>query len=158
MEAAFFFVENRQGDDFNQIPHAHQRARSPFWQSMGSVLGLVPERFPHNADGISPEIAAIREYERRRQPVQPPGILATIVGDLVDEARESAGKAKTKIGAAVAWLTETLAAGPVAQRDIQEQGALAGHSLKNLTLAKARLGVESLRRKGIWWWATKPDA
>ncbi len=84
-----------------------------------------------------------------------PSALEAVVTEALDHVIEAVGKAVkvTRIDLAKAFLLEKLGTdGSVAQRDIQEQGKLAGHTLKNLTIGKQRLGVRSFKKGGKWWW------
>jgi hypothetical protein len=151
------YVENQQGGDPNAIPPGHERrANSLFWQFIGSALGLqVPVG---DNEGVTPEIAAMRRRDERIRALNtppPPADLGTVIEGAVDTIVEVAAKVVrvTKIDLAKAFLLEKLSAdGTVAQRDIQEQGKLAGHTLKNLTIGKQRLGVKSFKKGGKWWW------
>ena len=62
-DAAFFIARGR--DD--EIPEARKRVGNPYWNWLQPLLTLPAEKFgPVSNDGVSREIAIVREYEARR--------------------------------------------------------------------------------------------
>jgi hypothetical protein len=97
-------------------------ARIRFWSFLTPLLGLPPEHQPWDNEGVSPDIARIREYEARRLAAnepKPPSVAAEIVAELVDHVA-TAVKRLTKTDKARAWLAERLQEGPVAQQVIEK--------------------------------------
>lgn len=70
-----------------------------------------------------------------------------------DDPREPPSEDADKLSRAVRWLRDALAEGPRPTREIEEAAVPAGHALKTLERARARLGVKSTKargRRGAW--------
>jgi hypothetical protein len=120
VEIGVFIPSGSQFD--NQIPDGHHRKNSVFWSFLTPLLGLPPEHQPWDNEGVSPDIARIREYEARRLAAnepKPPSVAAEIAAELVDHVA-TAVKRLTKTDKARAWLAERLQEGPVAQQVIEK--------------------------------------
>jgi hypothetical protein len=137
MEASIFLpsslIENSQADEFNQLPDASQRRGNPFWAFMRSTLGLPEERFPYDAQGVSPAIATIRAWEAAQRPP-----VVTVV-DLVQEAathvadavKEGVKKIKPR-DKAKAWLGVTLRGEILAEtvKQMAKEAGISGRTLR----------------------------
>jgi hypothetical protein len=158
MEIGIFIPSGSQFD--NEVPAPHHRKNSVFWSFLQPVLGLPAEHLPWDNDGVSPNMARIREYEARRAEANnavPPQVT---LGDLASEAvthvvEAVRGKVKkpTKLSLAVTWLSSELQQGPQPQTELEEKGLKAGYNLKMLKAAKKKLKVESTRKgRSSWAW------
>jgi hypothetical protein len=143
----------------NEIPDAYQRKRNPFWRLLSPLLGLPGEKdVPiDDNEGANAAIATIRQWEAMRTPHPPTlGDVAGAVVEAVQDAVQEAGKAVrrvTKIDQATAFLADLLHEHSALEAvAIEQQGKLAGHTAKNLRLAKNRIGAKSRRSKGKWFW------
>jgi hypothetical protein len=108
------YVENNQGDDFNEVPDLRQR-RGLFWRLLAPVIGVEPERYP-SPGSLDWQLDAVARRDARimaNNSVAPKVTLGMLAGDVIDEVREAAAKfAKvTKIDAAKMWLSNFLVTG-----------------------------------------------
>src|SRR5258707_2978617 len=140
----------------NQIPEAHRRKNAVFWSFLQPVLGLQPEHLPWHNEGVSPNIARIREYEARRAEANNSMMPTVTLGDLASDAIEhvkEAVKRVTKTDKAKAWLADILREGPVSQSEIEAKGLEQGYNLKLLKVAQKRLkAVSSRKNRAKWAW------
>jgi hypothetical protein len=142
MEIGVFIPSGSQFD--NDIPEPSRRRGNPFWTFLTPVLGLQPEHLPWDNEGVSPNVARIREYEARRAeannsvPFRP--TLGEVVSEVVSTVAEAVKRTKTQV--AIKWLQDVLKDGPVAQKDIEARAAKDSITAKPLKHAKAKLRVE----------------
>jgi energy-coupling factor transporter ATP-binding protein EcfA2 len=68
------------------------------------------------------------------------------------EAKGDPDKRATQQQAAADWLRELLAGGPMAQKEVQERAAAAGHSARTLRRAKTEAGIVSRKAPTGWTW------
>ncbi len=155
MESSFFIA----GRD-NEIPEPYQRKGSVFWSSLQPVLGLPQEHKPWHNEGVSPNIARIREYEARRAeannttPYRPTlgDVVATVVEETVEAIKAKARK-PTELQRAKVWLQTMLEAGPMRQTEVESLARKEGITARTLKRAKQALRVKSTgkpRQPWIW--------
>src|SRR5258707_2745098 len=127
----------------NQIPEAHRRKNSVFWSFLQPVLGLPKEHNPWHNEGVSPNIARIREYEARRAeannttPYRPTlgDVVATVVEETVEAIKAKARK-PTELQRAKVWLQTMLEAGPMRQTEVETLAREEGITTRTMKRAK----------------------
>jgi hypothetical protein len=138
----------------NDVPEPHQRKGSVFWSFLQPVLAFQPEHEPWHNEGVSPNIARIREYEVRRLEANNATLPRVTLGDLAHEAVVHVVEAvkRTKTQMAIKWLSEVLKDGPVPQKQVEALAVRDSITAKPLKHAKAKLRVESVRKGSVWRW------
>jgi hypothetical protein len=84
MEIGLFIPSGSQFD--NDIAEPSRRGGNPFWTFLTPLLGLQPEHLPWDNEGVSPNVARIREYEARRAEANNSVPLKVTLADLAQEA------------------------------------------------------------------------
>jgi hypothetical protein len=79
--------------------------------------------------------------------------LGTSTLDADTLCREQEVGTPTTRAAAMTWLKEALAHGPVQASELLEAGAEAGHSQRTLARAKVALGIVSQKKEHVWYWS-----
>src|SRR5712691_4867317 len=137
MEIGVFIPSGSQFD--NDIPEPSRRRGNPFWTFLTPVLGLQPEHLPWDNEGVSPNIARIREYEARRAeannsvPFKP--TFGEVVSEVVEAVREAVKKTKPR-DRAMTWLREQLEElGPTLAVEIERRAKAAKINLRTLRRA-----------------------
>jgi hypothetical protein len=104
---------------------------------------------------INAQIDAIKRRDQRiaamNGPPAGPGVVQKVIETIADAVLPVP---QTEIAKAVTWLTETLKAGPLPEKDVQERARNAGIKPRTLKRAKGKASVKSLRiGQSRWDWA-----
>jgi hypothetical protein len=150
MDAAFFPAN---GPDHNEIPDASKRT-GLFWSFLQPVLGYAAERYPRPGERDWEYDAVARRDKRTAElnNATPPQVT---VADLAHDAAVHTVEAVRKVPAlkrAIAFLTQVLDAGPVAEREVLRLARMENLSEKTLKRARAKLKVKATKKgRGGWF-------
>ena len=153
-------IDNR--DDFNDLPDRRAMASAPtYWNWVGQILSGVgghPEPPDRRIEQLRKNAAA---YEAQR-----PSVIAEIVAEAVDVAREAVSsafarvpipgkaKAKTEIARATEWLIVALAGqvgGQLGAVEVERLAKEAGISMRTLRRASKVAGIKHVRNPDKTW-------
>ncbi len=154
---SFFYVENRQDDDFNQLPsRAEMSGAALYWNMVATALGNVVGG--HYEEAENRRIAALRRNAEHYEAQRKPSVLAEIAAEAFDvvvrpiiEAVRPA-KIESALDTASAWLVEKLTAGPVAAKVLERLADDEGIARRTLERARRKLGLTPRRinRRSFW--------